>query len=547
MNLDENVVENYINTVIIENKISEVSFKNLEKFHFAYDIIDKIAEINPKKIAILHIDENKIEKSINYKELKNCSNRMANFSAAQGIKKGDAVLIALRRAYQFWYIFLGLIKIGAIPIPVVSQLREVDIKARINISNAKAIISLYGEDFQKETDKVINECVNTTILRFSIRGGNKNWINIDKENEKFSNDLVKPQDYNAMDIMFILFTSGTSGTPKMVVHDNLYPLAHYITGKYWNNIEQDKLHLTISDTGWGKALWGKLFGPWLSGGCVFVYDFRKFEGSDILHMIEKYKINTICMPPTMYRMLLRSEIKKYDLSSITCACSAGEILPKDIINRFYLLTGIKIANGYGQSETGLLIADLKKRKCNTGSIGYPNPIYKIELMKNTGEIITSEEIGEVGEIVIDCRKKIPIGLASYLQVSEKKETSHIINGYYHTNDLAYRDAMGAYWYIGRNDTLIKSSGYKINPYEIESVLANLNYIRECKVYGVVDEIRGNIIKADIVLSEEKVGTEELKKEIQDFVKTTTAPYKYPRKIEFVSAIEKTMTGKIVRN
>lgn len=540
------VLDKYITIEESNNEIRKVEFSNANDFNFAFHIIDEIAKKEPDKIAMIYVSQLFEEKRITYKDLMLYSNQIANYLKSEGIRKGDRLIVALQRAYQFWYVFLALNKIGAIPVPVVSQLREKDIRQRVNLCDAKAVICINNDEFQTEVEKVEMKLSGKYLQKFTIRGEKKGWIDIEKASREHSNifDIKDSEKVSqGRDTMFMLFTSGTSGNLKLVAHDYRYPLTHYITAAFWNRVETGNIHWTISDSGWGKALWGKLFGPWLIGGIVFVYDYKKFDVFKILDMIRNYQINTLCMPPTMYRMLLDKNVfmEKY-FDSVIHACSAGETLPVSLINKFYMKTGVKIVNGYGQTETGLLIAnfnsDLKK-----GSLGKPNPIYKIKLLKEDGEVTN---VGEIGEIVIDCSDEVPIGLATNIKNNSKQSLNIIEEGYYHTGDLASMDRDGEYWYKGRNDSIIKSSGYRISPYEIENIIEELTYVRECKVYGIPDLIRGIILKADVVLENRDEGNEELKLSIQNYVKRNTAPYKYPRVIEFVEKIERTISGKKMR-
>ena len=539
------VLNKFISIEEKNGEIKNVKFLNENNFNFAYHIIDELAKREPDQLAMIYVSQDYEEKRITYKDLMTHSNQIANYMKSVGINRGDTVIIALKRAYQFWYLFLALNKIGAIPVPVVSQLRKKDIEQRIDLCNAKAIICINNDDFQYEVEKMQKQFPNKRFLKFSVRGNKYDWLDLEKEAYKYSTVFNMEEKYPCgKNTMFMLFTSGTSGNLKLVSHDYRYPLIHYITALFWNKIEAGKIHLTISDSGWGKALWGKLFGPWLVGGIVFVFDYEKFDVVEILSVIEKYKVNTICMPPTMYRMLLDKNIsmKKY-FNSVSHVCAAGEMLPKTLIHEFYSNTGKKIVNGYGQTETGLLIANFNNN-FKEGSIGKPNPVYTIKLLKDNGQLAS---IGEIGEIVVDCSDTIPVGMTTSIQDKNQKSLSIIDNdGYYHTGDLASIDINGEYWYKGRNDSIIKSSGYRISPYEIESVIENLSYVKECKVYGIPDSLRGVILKAEIILKERNDEEERIKKDIQNYVKEKTAPYKYPRVIEFVDTIEKTISGKKIR-
>ena len=541
----ELVAAKFIDTVEDENGgLLSIDFKDEDNFNFAFDIVDAIAKRSPNKLAMLHIDKNKIERRFTFKDMKRASNMAANYFKSLGIKKGDRVMLVLKRHYQFWFAILGLHKLGAIAIPATNLLQQHDLDYRFNAAGVSAIVCTADGDVANQVD--LAESSSPTLKTKIMVGGNREgWHNFDDEYKLFSAHYYRTDDTPCGDdTMLMFFTSGTTGYPKIAAHSYKYPLGHYITAKYWHGVHEDGLHFTISETGWGKALWGKLYGQWLCEGAVFTYDFDRFDASDILPMFAKYNITTFCAPPTMLRMMVKEDITKYDLSSIKHMTTAGEALNLEIYRQFEKITGLKIMEGFGQTELTLTIANLIGTNCKPGSMGKPVPLYDIDLIDSDGNPVPD---GKPGEIVVKTSEKVPCGLfLGYYNDDEKtKEVWH--DGYYHTGDVAWRDEDGFFWYVGRADDVIKSSGYRIGPFEIESVIMELPYVLECGVSAAPDEIRGQVVKASIVLVKGTEPTDELKKEIQTYVKEHTAPYKYPRIVEFKDELPKTISGKIQRN
>ena len=493
---------------------------------------------------MLHLDKSKVERRFTFKDMKEESSRAANYFKSLGIKKGDRVLVVLKRHYQFWFTILGLHKLGAIAIPATCLLQAHDFEYRFNAAGVCAIVCTDDGDLTHQVEMVENDCP-TLTTKILVGGKKDGWHDFDEDVKMFSTRFPRTEETACgEDTMLMLFTSGTTGYPRIAAHSYKYALGHYITAKYWHCCEEDGLHFTISDTGWGKALWGKLYGQWLCEGAVFTYDFDKFDASEILPMFAKYNITTFCAPPTMLRMMIKQDISKYDLSSVHHMTTAGEALNPEVYKQFEKLTGLQIMEGFGQTETTLSIANLVGGSHKLGSMGKPVPLYDVDILTPSGE---PAGVGENGEIVIRTSEKVPCGLFKGYYRDEEKTKGVWHDGYYHTGDVAWRDEDGFYWYVGRIDDVIKSSGYRIGPFEIESVLMELPYVLECGVSAAPDEVRGQVVKASIVLTKGTEGTEELKKEIQDYVKHKTAPYKYPRIVVFRDELPKTISGKIQRN
>ncbi len=537
--------EKFIKTEEDENgALVNVKFANEDKYNFAFDTVDEIARRDPEKLAMVHISNDMTERKFTFKDIKDASSQSANYFKSLGIKRGDRVMLVLKRHYQFWFAILGLHKLGAIAIPATNQLVEHDFTYRFTAAGVSAILCTADGDTANQVE--LAEKNNGLSLTKIIVGGDKDgWHSYDKEYSLFSRRYVREDDAPCGDDpMLMLFTSGTTGYPKMAMHSYKYALGHFVTAKYWHLCEKGGLHFTISETGWGKALWGKLYGQWLCEGGVFVYDFDRFDSQKILPMFAKHKITTFCAPPTMYRMLIKQDLSLYDLSSIRHATTAGEALNPEVFYQFEKATGLRIAEGFGQTEMTLGIANLLGTQLKPGAMGKPVPGYGIDLVDTDGNPVAD---GVNGEIVIRTDPKPTCGvfLGYYLNEEATKNVWH--DGLYHTGDLAWRDEDGYYWYVGRADDVIKSSGYRIGPFEIESTIMELPYVLECGVCAAPDEVRGQVVKACIVLVSGTEGTEELKKEIQNYVKQHTAPYKYPRIVEFRKELPKTISGKIMRN
>lgn len=522
----------------------KIDFKNTEKFNFAFDVIDAIAEEVPNKLAMLHLDREKNEHRFTFNDMKRASNRCANYFKALGIKKGDRVMLVLKRHYQFWFAILGLEKIGAIAIPAVAQLQEHDFEYRFNAAGVKAIICTADGDTAHQADLAAKDAPGLE-LKLIVNGTREGWHNFDEEYQMYSTHYKRTEDTPCGDdLMLMYFTSGTTGYPKIAAHSYKHPLGHLHTAKYWHCVNPNGLHLTISDTGWAKAGWGKIYGQWLCEAAIFVYDFDRFDAADILPLFAKYHITTFCAPPTMYRMLIKEDLGKYDLSSVTHASSAGEALNPEVFRQIEKQTGLQVMEGFGQTESTMIIGNLAGADHKLGSMGKVAPIYRVALLDAEGKPVPA---GTPGEICVDISKGIPIGLFQQYYRDEEKTLEVMHDGWYHTGDVAWCDEDGFYWYVGRADDVIKSSGYRIGPFEIESVIMELPYVLECGVSAAPDEVRGQVVKASIVLTKGTVGTEELKKEIQNYVKQHTAPYKYPRIVVFRDELPKTVSGKIQRS
>ena len=516
-----------------------------EHFNFAYDVMDEWAKEKPEKLALLWTNDEGECIRFSFKDLKEQSDRAAAYFMSLGIGKGDMVMLILKRRYEFWLSMLALHKIGAVAIPATHMLTTHDIVYRNNRASVKAIICA-GEEYIME--QVAGSRAESPTLEILVSIGPKQADGFHDWHKEWNNApaFVRPEVKNDNDdTMLMYFTSGTSGEPKMVAHDFLYAIGHLTTGVYWHNLSEDSIHLTVADTGWGKAVWGKMYGQWFAGAAVFVFDHEKFTADKILRQIEKYRITSFCAPPTVYRFLIHEDFSNYDLSSLRYCCTAGEALNPAVFDKFKELTGISLMEGFGQTETTMTLGTMPWTKPKPGSMGLPNPQYDIDLIKPDG---TPCEDGEKGEIVVRTGKGKPVGL--FKEYYRDEELSHNVwhDDVYHTGDVAWRDEDGYYWFEGRIDDVIKSSGYRIGPFEVESALMTHPAVVECAITGVPDEIRGMVVKATVVLHKDwksKAG-DDLIKELQNHVKHVTAPYKYPRIIEFVDELPKTISGKIRR-
>ena len=523
--------------------LRSLSFENEETFNFAFDIVDGLAETCPDKLAMLHIARDKTERRFTFADMKRASSQCANYFKSLGIRRGDRVMLVLKRHYQFWFALLGLHKLGAVAIPATHLLQAHDYEYRFEKAGVSAILCTADGDAAQQAELAAARCP-TLKTKILVGGSRPGWRNFDEEYTAYSGRFARTQDAPCgQELMLMFFTSGTTGQPKAAAHNFKYPLGHFITAKYWQCVDPEGLHLTISDTGWAKALWGKLYGQWLCEAAVFVYDFDRFDAADILPMFKRYGITTFCAPPTMYRMLIKEELSRYDLTGVKHATIAGEALNPEVFRQMEKATGLQVMEGFGQSETTLVIGNLRGGAHKIGSMGRPVPLYDVDLVDQQGN---SVGVGVNGEIVIRIGGGDPCGLIAeyYRDAENTRSAKH--DGLYHTGDLAWRDEDGYYWYVGRKDDVIKSSGYRIGPFEIENVLMELPYVLECGVSAAPDEVRGQVVKASIVLTAGTDGTEKLKKEIQAYVKQHTAPYKYPRIVEFCEALPKTTSGKIIR-
>ena len=528
-----------------EDYARNLSFIIPEHFNFAYDVMDQWAEEKPDKLALLWTNDEGDCKRFSFRDLKELSDRAASYFMQLGIGRGDMVMLILKRRYEFWISMLALHKIGAVAIPATHMLTTHDIVYRNNRASVKAIVCA-GEEYimqQVAASKAESPTLETLICIGPKQAeGFNDWHKEWNDAPQFVRPAV-PNDNN--DTMLMYFTSGTSGEPKMVAHNYLYAMGHLTTGVFWHNLAEDSIHLTVADTGWGKAVWGKFYGQWFAGAAVFVFDHEKFTADKILRQIEKYRITSFCAPPTVYRFLIHEDFSHYDLSSLRYCCTAGEALNPAVFDKFKELTGISLMEGFGQTETTMTLGTMPWTKPKPGSMGLPNPQYNIDLIKPDG---TPCEDGEKGEIVVRTGNGLPVGLFKYYYRDEELTQSVWHDGLYHTGDVAWRDEDGYYWFEGRIDDVIKSSGYRIGPFEVESALMTHPAVVECAITGVPDEIRGMVVKATVVLHhdwKDKAG-DDLIKELQNHVKHVTAPYKYPRIIEFVDELPKTISGKIRR-
>ena len=532
----------------VEDYNKNLEFIIPENFNFAYDVMDVWAEEKPDGLALLWTNDQGEEIRTTFAELKEQSDQAASYLMSLGIGKNDPVMLILKRRYEWWVIMLALCKIGAIVIPATHMLTKKDIVYRNTRASVKAIICVddayVTEQIQLAMPQspTVKAYITVTDHGKPIPEGFHDWQAEWKQAPKF----VRPAFVNENDdTMLMYFTSGTSGEPKMVAHDYLYAMGHLTTGVFWHNLHEGSLHLTVADTGWGKAVWGKFYGQWFAGATVFVFDHEKFNADTLLRQIEKYHVTSFCAPPTIYRFMIREDLSKYDLSSLEYCCTAGEALNPAVFDKLKEKTGLTIMEGFGQTETTMTLGTFPWMTPKPGSMGIPNAQYNIDLVRADG---TSCEDGEKGEIVVRVGDKKPIGLFKYYYRDEELTREAWHDGIYHTGDMAWRDEDGYYWFEGRIDDVIKSSGYRIGPFEVESALMTHPAVVECAITGVPDDIRGMVVKATVVLGKEwkdKAG-DDLIKELQQHVKKVTAPYKYPRIVEFVDELPKTISGKIRR-
>lgn len=547
-----------------------------DNFNFGYDVVDDIAMNDPDRRAMIWCNPEGEEHIFTFADMKRWSDKTANFLVDQGIKRGDYVLVVLRRHYQFWFVATALAKIGAVMVPATFMLKEHDLEYRLNGASISSIICTSVGEISQIADNVIDECptVTSRILVNGAGGGTtkyddegnliavtgtvgaalsgeegicaasierKGWVDFNS-GVRAASEVFERRDTVAADPMLMYFSSGTSGNPKMVLHNSGYAVAHLITAKHWHNVQPDGVHFTIADTGWGKAVWGKYYGQWLMEACVLTYDFDRFNAGEILSLISRYQVTTLCCPPTMYRLMMSENFDAYDLSSLQYSTTAGEALNPDLFNFWKEHTGLTIFEGFGQTETPLTIANLKHSTPRSGSMGKPVPLYDVEIQRDDGSRCNT---GETGEICIRMEPR-PAGIMMEYYRDPEKTANAIYDGWYHTGDTAWVDEDGYFWYVGRNDDVIKSSGYRIGPFEIESELLEHEAVRECAVTGVPDPVRGFAVKATVVLADGFTGSDELTRELQAWVKHRTAPYKYPRIVEYVDALPKTVNGKIRR-
>ncbi|MDY5344961.1 MAG: AMP-binding protein [Eubacteriales bacterium] len=535
MELYEKYIKEELNS---DGTLRAISFDAPKNFNFAYDVVDEFAKTEPSRKAMIWVADDGSDRIFTFKDISLLSNQVANFFTDMGVKRGDRVMLILRRHYEFWLAIVALHKIGAIAIPATDQLKKKDVVYRIEKAGVTTIVCTADGTISGEVEKAASE---KSVKNLIIAGNKDGWTSFSKAYEYPTEFERRETDID--DIMLMYFTSGTTSYPKMAAHTYSYALAHFVTAKWWHCVKKDGIHFTVAETGWGKAVWGKLYGQWLCGACVFTFDFSKFDQDRVLRMIEKYKITTFCAPPTIYRFLIKADLSHYDLSSLVYATTAGEAVNPEVVTRFKEATGLTLMEGFGQTETTLTVANLKGMTPKLGSMGKPTPQYKLGLLNSDGTMTPN---GEVGEICIDISEGRPFGLFKEYYLSPDITAEAMHDGYYHTGDMAWRDEDGYLYYVGRTDDLIKSSGYRIGPFEIESVLMEHPSVLECAVTGAPDPVRGQVVKATIVLAKGFVASDELKKEIQTYVKNATAPYKYPRIIDFVEELPKTISGKIKR-
>ncbi len=517
-----------------------------DHFNFAYDVVDEYARTAPSKRAICWVNDQGETHNFTFADLKKASDETASYFQSLGIHRGDKVMLILKRRYEFWFSILALHKIGAVGVPATHLLTHKDISYRNNAAGIKMILAVSEPELVNSVNDALAESPTVEKLVSVGDATPEGWLSFHKGIEK-AVPFIRPQGEAAQtnsDISLLYFTSGTTAEPKMVAHNFAYPLSHIVTAKFWQNVEDNGLHLTVADTGWAKSVWGKLYGQWLCGSAVFVYDFEKFTPADLLEKLSTYGVTSFCAPPTIYRFLIREDFSKHDLSALKSASVAGEPLNPVIYDTFYKQTGLKLREAFGQTETTVQIATFPWMEPKPGSTGVPSPVYDIRLVNSEGRPC---EDGEVGEITIHTAEKMPAGLFMGYYRDEEKTASCHYGGNYHTGDLAWRDEDGYYWFVGRLDDVIKSSGYRIGPFEVENALMTHPAVVECAITAAPDEIRGQVVKATIVLAPQyQPGDEALVKQIQEHVKSVTAPYKYPRIIEFVTELPKTISGKIRR-
>ena len=522
------------------------SIKIPENFSFAFDVVDVYAAEQPDKLALVWCDDHGNERRFTFADLKHYSDKAANLFKSLGIKKGDHVMLVLKGRYEFWFCLLGLHKLGAIATPATHMLTAKDISYRVRVASIPMIVSVADEGLIQhieEGQKLTDGMVRHKLLLGPVREG---WIDLEAELTKAPATFERPTGTEATindDICLAYFSSGTTGYPKLIHHDMIYPLGHILTSRYWQNNTDGGLHYTVADTGWAKVVWGKIYGQWICGSAVFVYDFDKFSAAGMAAMAARYGVTTFCAPPTIYRFLIREDLSRYDFSGLKYCVVAGEPLNPEVYDRFLQYTGIRLMEAYGQTETVVTIATWPWMEPKPGSMGKPAPIYRIELLNSDGRPC---EFGEEGEIAIDTSGGRPLGLFPGYHRDEAKTAEVWHDGYYRTGDMAWCDEDGYFWFVGRADDVIKSSGYRIGPFEVESALIEHPAVLECAITGVPDPDRGQAVKATIVLAKGYSPSEDLKEELQSHVKTVTAPYKYPRIIDFVTELPKTISGKIRR-
>jgi acetyl-CoA synthetase len=542
------VLEKYLNRLdysSYDDFVANFKVNIPENFNFAFDIVNEIAEQTPDKIAMVWCDDKGAEAVFTFAQMKYYSDKAANFFKSLGIKKGDPVMLILKRRYEFWFCTLGLNKIGAITIPATHLLTTKDIIYRNNAADIKMIVCVNEPEVAQHVEESVSK--SPTLKHIAMIGEHREgWLNFTTGLENASDKFARPSGIEAPinnDSMLLYFTSGTTGMPKMVNHAFSYPLGHILTAKFWQNVQDNGLHFTIADTGWAKSAWGKIYGQWISGSAVMTYDYDRFVPRNLVEIIEKYKVTSFCAPPTIYRFLIKEDLKKFNLKHLKYCVVAGEPLNPEVFKQFYESTGLKLMEGYGQTECTVALATFSWMDPKPGSMGKPSPGYCIDLLNDEGHPC---EVGEEGQIVIYTQKSKPVGMFNGYYRDDTLSRKVWQNDIYYTGDMAWRDEDGYYWFVGRADDVIKSSGYRIGPFEVESALMEHPAVMECAITAVPDPDRGQIVKATIILTKEYLPSSELAKELQEHVKKVTAPYKYPRIVEFVNELPKTISGKIRR-
>ena len=543
--------------MVLDNYLSQTTFQSYtdfvenfkihipENFNFAFDVVDEIASRTPEKVAMVWCNDKGEEAIFTFGQMKRQSDKAANFFLSSGIRKGDPVMLILKRRYEFWFCAMALHKIGAITIPATHLLSTKDLVYRNNAADIKMIVCVPETEVIQHVEESQAKS-STFVVKALIGEDREGWLNFNQGMEQGSEHFVRPTGDLASkndDIMLLYFTSGTTGMPKMVNHNFIYPLGHILTAKYWQNVQDNGLHFTVADTGWAKSAWGKLYGQWLSGSAVMTYDYDKFVPKGLMEVIEKHKVTTFCAPPTIYRFLIKEDLSKFDLSALKYCVVAGEPLNPEVYKQFLEETGMRLMEGYGQTECTVALATYPWMESKPGSMGKPSPGYRIDLLDESG---SSCEVGDEGQIVIYTDQSRPVGMFNGYYRDEQLTEKVWHNDIYYTGDMAWRDEDGYYWFVGRADDVIKSSGYRIGPFEVESALMEHPAVLECAITAVPDPDRGQVVKATIILSKNYNASDELAKELQEHVKKVTAPYKYPRIVEFVTELPKTISGKIRR-
>ncbi len=548
MNLLSTFVKNYHEYKDYEDMKSSFALNIPENFNFAYDVIDRYAKEAPEKRALVWCNDEGEEHFYNFAEISRDTQKAAHFLKNHGIKKGDVVMLILRRRYEFWWLLPALHRIGAIAVPATNQLLKNDIVYRCNAAQVKMIISFDDGHVMGEIDSAMEECPSVQE-RVSVFGCKEGWTDFHKEFDALSAEcesFPRPQGELAThnhDPMLMYFTSGTSGYPKMVMHDFIYPLGHITTAKFWQNVMDDGLHISVAETGWAKAVWGKIYGQWISGTALFVYDMLAFTPDLFFKKLAHYKVTTFCAPPTAYRFLVRQDLSKYDLSNLKYCVTAGEAMNGEVFKLFYEKTGIKIHEGYGQTEGPVLAGTFPGMEVKPGSMGKAAPGFDLQVVRDDGSRCQAQEQGSLKIRIADGR---PAGLFTGYYKNPEQTQAALGGEWYDTGDTAYYDEDGYIWFVGRNDDLIKSTGFRISPFEVESVLQEHPAVLECAVTGMKDPKRGQVVKATIVLTKEYKASRELEIELKTFAKEKLALYKIPRVIEFVDQLPKTTSGKIRR-